>query len=197
MPTKKKAATKATIKKKDVKAKTKSASKPATKNATKKEPFKNYITHLKAGDKAPAFKGVDQDGKAISLSDLIGKKMALYFYPEDDTPTCTVQACNLRDNYNLLKQKGIEIIGVSEDGVAKHKKFETKHQLPFRLIADKEHKVIDAFDVWGKKQFMGKIYDGIVRTTFLISEKGIIDHIINRPTTKAHAEEILELWKML
>jgi peroxiredoxin Q/BCP len=166
------------------------------KAAAKKLPFKNYVTKLKEGAKAPAFKGKDQDGRKISLSDFKGKKTVLYFYPQDDTPTCTVQACNLRDNYKILQLKGIEIIGVSEDGIEKHKKFEHKYQLPFRLIADEEHAVINAYDVWGKKQFMGKIYDGLVRTTFLINEKGIIDHIINKPTTKAHAEEILELWNI-
>ena len=164
--------------------------------ATKKVPFKNYTTQLQAKSKAPDFKGVDQDGKKISLSDYKGKKLVLYFYPQDDTPTCTVQACNLRDHYKSLQQKGIEIIGVSGDEIAKHKKFEGKYQLPFRLIADEEHVVIDLYDVWGKKQFMGKIYDGLVRTTFLINEKGIIDHIINRPTTKTHAQEIIELWNV-
>ncbi len=170
--------------------------KVTTKKAIKEVPFKNYATHLQQGDKAPAFKGVDQDGKKISLNDYKGKKLVLYFYPQDDTPTCTVQACNLRDNYKSLLLKGIEIVGVSGDGVAKHKKFEGKYQLPFRLIADEEHKVIGAYDVWGKKQFMGKIYDGLVRTTFLINEKGMIDHIINRPTTKTHAQEIIELWNV-
>jgi peroxiredoxin Q/BCP len=162
----------------------------------KKAPFKNHTTHLKAGDKAPVFSGVDQNGQKTSNKDYKGKKLVVYFYPEDETPTCTKQACNLRDNYGLLQKNGIEIIGVSEDTVARHKKFEAKHQLPFRLIADEQHKVIDAFDVWGKKQFMGKIYDGIIRTTFLINEKGLIDHIINRPDTAEHATEILECWNL-
>ncbi|HEX4957298.1 MAG TPA: thioredoxin-dependent thiol peroxidase [Lacibacter sp.] len=170
--------------------------KKAPSKAVKKAPFKNHVTQLKTGDKAPAFSGVDQNGQNLSNKDFIGKKLVVYFYPEDDTPTCTKQACNLRDNYGLLQKKGIEIIGVSEDSVSKHKKFETKHQLPFRLIADEKHTVIDAFDVWGKKQFMGKIYDGIIRTTFLINEKGLIDHIINRPDTADHASEILESWNM-
>lgn len=166
-----------------------------TKKATGSTPFKNYQTHLKEGDKAPAFQGTDQDGKPVSLSQFKGKKLVLYFYPEDNTPTCTVQACNLRDNFSLLKKAGIEIVGVSEDDAAKHKKFEAKHQLPFRLIADEAHKVINAYDVWGKKQFMGKIYDGLIRTTFLINEKGVIAHIINKPDTKNHSQQILELWK--
>jgi len=165
------------------------------KTAAKKTPFKNYVTKLKAGDKAPAFKGVDQDGKKISSTDYKGKKIILYFYPQDDTLSCTAQACNLRDNFAELKKLGFEIIGVSEDGVGKHKKFETKYSLPFRLIADERHEVINAYDVWGKKQFMGKIYDGLLRTTFVISEKGVIEHIILRPNTKKHTAQILELLK--
>jgi thioredoxin-dependent peroxiredoxin len=192
MATKKKTAKKASAKKKAIK---KAASKSAPKKAVKKEPFKNYTTHLQPGDKAPAFTGIDQNGKTISLNDFKGKKLVLYFYPEDDTPTCTKQACNLRDNYSLLQQHKIEIVGVSEDGVAKHKKFETKHHLPFRMIADETHEVINAFDVWGKKLFMGKIYDGIIRTTFLIDEKGIIKEVINRPNTGDHSREIIDLWK--
>ncbi len=165
------------------------------KAATKKVPFKNYVTKLKAGDKAPAFKGVDQDGKKISSTEYKGKKIILYFYPQDDTLSCTAQACNLRDNFSELKKQGFEIIGVSEDGVVKHKKFETKYSLPFRLIADEKHEVINAYDVWGKKQFMGKIYDGLLRTTFVINEKGIIEHIILRPNTKKHTQQILDLLK--
>lgn len=161
--------------------------------AAKKIPFKNYVTKLKAGNKAPAFKGVDQDGKKISSEDYKGKKVILYFYPQDDTTSCTAQACNLRDNFSQLKKLGFEIIGVSQDAVEKHKKFETKYQLPFRLIADEKHEVINAYDVWGKKQFMGKIYDGLVRTTFIINEKGIIDAIILRPNTKMHTQQIVEL----
>ena len=165
------------------------------KAAVKKVPFKNYVTKLKAGDKAPAFKGVDQDGKKISSTEYKGKKIILYFYPQDDTLSCTAQACNLRDNFAELKKLGFEIIGVSEDAVVKHKKFETKYSLPFRLIADEKHEVINAYDVWGKKQFMGKIYDGLLRTTFVINEKGIIEYIILRPNTKKHTAQILELLK--
>jgi peroxiredoxin Q/BCP len=163
------------------------------KATVKKVPFKNYVTKLKTGDKAPAFKGVDQDGKKISSAEYKGKKIILYFYPQDDTTSCTAQACNLRDNFSELKKMGFEIIGVSEDAVEKHKKFETKYHLPFRLIADEKHEVINAYDVWGKKQFMGKIYDGLVRTTFIINEKGIIDAIILRPNTKIHTQQIQEL----
>lgn len=163
--------------------------------ATKKQPFKNYVTKLKTGDKAPAFKGIDQDGKKISSAEYKGKKMILYFYPHDLTASCTIQACNLRDNYTALKKMGFEIIGVSEDAVEKHKRFETKNNLPFRLIADEKHEVIHAYDVWGKKQFMGKIFDGLVRTTFIINEKGVIEHIILRPNTKNHTRQILDLLK--
>lgn len=197
MATKKKSVKKAAVKKKAIKSIKNTTSKLAAKKAVKKEPFKNHATHLKQGDKAPAFTGVDQDGKTISLKDYKGKKIVLYFYPEDDTPTCTIQACNLRDNYVLLKQKKIEIIGVSGDAAAKHKKFESKYKLPFRLIADEKHEVIQAFDVWGKKQFMGRIYDGLIRTTFLINENGLIDAVLNRPDTKNHSMEILERWGIL
>jgi peroxiredoxin Q/BCP len=172
----------------------KAAGKKAVKKAAPKEAFKNHQTKLQPGDKAPLFTGTDQDGKPISLSAYKGKKLVLYFYPQDLTPTCTVQACNLRDNFSVLKKKGIEVVGVSEDDAAKHKKFEARHELPFRLLADTEHAVIRAYDVWGPKQFMGKKYDGLIRTTFLINEKGIIEHVINRPDTKNHAAEILALW---
>ena len=159
----------------------------------KKVPFKNYVSKLKVGDKAPAFSGVDQNGKKITSADYKGKKIILYFYPQDLTASCTVQACNLRDNFDALGKLGYEIIGVSEDGVEKHKRFEQKNSLPFRLIADESHQVIDAYDVWGKKQFMGKIYDGLVRTTFVINEKGIIIGIITRVLTKIHTEQILKV----
>lgn len=188
-------ATKKKTAKKKAAPKKKAVSKSSTKKAVKKEPFKNHATYLKPGDKAPAFKGIDQNGKAISSVDFKGKKLVVYFYPEDNTPTCTVQACNIRDNFGLLKKAGIEVIGVSGDNAEKHKKFETKFNLPFRMIADTDHSVINAFDVWGKKQFMGKIYDGIIRTTFLINENGVIAHVINRPDTKNHSQEILALWK--
>lgn len=194
MATKKKITKKAPVKKKGINPVKKAVAKPAAKKAVKKEPFKNHATQLKPGDKAPAFKGIDQNGKPITSADFKGKKLVVYFYPEDNTPTCTVQACNIRDNFNLFKKAGIEIIGVSEDSSEKHKKFETKFNLPFRMIADTEHIVINAFDVWGKKQFMGKIYDCIIRTTFLIDEKGILKDVINKPDTGNHSVEILEHW---
>ena len=146
------------------------------------------------GSKAPAFKGIDQNGEEISLKDFEGKKLILYFYPHDDTPTCTTQACNLRDNYANLLQDGFEIVGVSTDPVKKHKKFEEKYDLPFALIADEEHKIADKYGVWGEKKFMGRTFDGIHRTTFLIDEKGKIKNIITKPDTKNHSDEILIAW---
>ena len=146
---------------------------------------------LKEGDKAPLFTGVDENGKKISLTSLRGKKVALYFYPEDDTPTCTTQACNLRDNFSLLKKHQIEIIGVSPDTIDKHQKFIKKFKLPFTLIADPKHTIINKYGVWGPKQLYGRKYLGIHRTTFLINEKGIIIKIFLRPKNKEHAEEII------
>lgn len=146
---------------------------------------------LKEGDKAPAFTGVNQDGKKVSLSDYKGKILVLYFYPADMTPTCTIQACNLRDNFALLKKKGIEVVGISPDDVAKHKKFEQKNSLPFSLIADSAHKILDKYGVWGEKQLYGRNYMGVLRTTFVIDEKGKISKIFLKPKSKMHAEEIL------
>jgi peroxiredoxin Q/BCP len=152
------------------------------------------MTQLTEGKKAPAFKGKDQNGKLVSLADYVGKKLVLYFYPQDDTPTCTVQACNLRDNFALLKKNGFTVLGVSPDAETKHKKFEAKYDLPFTLIADTDHKIIDKFGVWGEKQMYGKSYMGLHRTTFLIDEKGVIRKIFLKPKSKQHAEEILEAW---
>ena len=151
-------------------------------------------THLIEGKKAPVFKGKDQNGKPVSLADYKGKKVVLYFYPEDDTPTCTVQACNLRDNYSLLKKNGFIVLGVSPDEEKKHKKFEAKYNLPFTLIADADHKIIDKYGVWGEKQLYGRTYMGLHRTTFLIDEKGIIRKIFIKPKSKQHTEEILKGW---
>jgi peroxiredoxin Q/BCP len=149
---------------------------------------------LKEGDKAPAFKGIDQNGNTVSLADFKGKKLVIYFYPQDNTPTCTVQACNLRDNYLLLKQHGLEVVGISPDDEKSHKKFETKFQLPFTLIADSKHTIIDKYGVWGEKQLYGRQYMGLHRTTFLINEKGIIKKIIAKPKSKQHAEEVIAAW---
>ena len=152
------------------------------------------MTHLTEGTKAPAFKGKDQNGKAVSLADYKGKKVVLYFYPEDDTPTCTVQACNLRDNFGLLKKNGFMVLGVSPDEEKKHKKFEAKYDLPFTLIADANHTIIDKYGVWGEKQMYGRTYMGLHRTTFLIDEKGVIRKIFQKPKSKQHTEEILKAW---
>lgn len=152
------------------------------------------MLHLQEGDKAPMFTGKDHNGKNISLDDFKGKKIVLYFYPEDDTPTCTIQACNLRDNYSLLKKNGLIILGVSPDEEGKHKKFEAKYSLPFTLIADPKHIIIEKYGVWGEKQLYGRKYMGLHRTTFLINEKGIIKKIFLRPKNKQHAEEILKVW---
>ena len=150
---------------------------------------------LTAGQKAPAFTGKDQDGNKISLSQFKGQKVVLYFYPEDDTPTCTEQACNLRDNFSVLKNERMVVLGVSPDEVAKHKKFETKFKLPFTLLADPKHSIIDKYGVWGPKQMFGNKYMGLLRTTFLIDEKGVIRKIFLKPRSKQHTEEILKAWK--
>jgi thioredoxin-dependent peroxiredoxin len=142
-------------------------------------------------EKAPTFKGIDQNGNSIALKQFIGQKVALYFYPQDDTPTCTIQACNLRDNFALLRKHQIQVIGISVDGIKSHKKFETKYQLPFPLIADEDKKIVEKYGVWRLKKFMGREYIGLVRTTFLIDEKGKLVHIIEKPKSKQHAEEII------
>ena len=152
------------------------------------------MTTLTEGQKAPAFKGLDQNGKPVSLADFKGEKVVLYFYPEDDTPTCTVQACNLRDNFGLLKQHGFTVLGISPDEVKKHKKFETKYQLPFTIIADTAHSIIDKYGVWGEKQMYGRTYMGLHRTTFLIDGKGFIRKIFLKPKSKQHSEEIIKAW---
>jgi peroxiredoxin Q/BCP len=150
-------------------------------------------THLLAGQKAPLFSGPDQDGNKVSLKDLKGKKLVLYFYPEDDTPTCTIQACNLRDNYGLLKKNGFVVIGISPDNVKSHDKFREKFKLPFTLISDPDHKIIDLYGVWGEKNMYGRKYMGLHRTTFVIDEKGTIVKIFLKPKNKAHAEEIVNI----
>lgn len=153
------------------------------------------MTHLSEGSKAPAFTGVDQNGDKVSLAQFKGKKVVLYFYPQDNTPTCTEQACNLRDNFSALQKEGIVVVGVSPDEVAKHKKFEAKFTLPFTLLADTERTIIDQYGVWGAKKMYGKEYMGLLRTTFLIDEKGIIKKIFLKPKSKQHTEEILNAWK--
>ena len=147
---------------------------------------------LNAGDKAPDFKAKDQNGKTISLKDFKGKKVILYFYPEDDTPVCTVEACNFRDNFSLLKKKGYEIIGVSPNSVESHKKFEAKYKLPFTLLADEDKKIINAYGVWGLKKLYGREYMGIQRATFIIDENGKIEKIIGRVLSKIATEQVLK-----
>ena len=149
-------------------------------------------THLQVGDKAPPFTGIDQNENKISISDFKGQKLVLFFYPEDDTPTCTIQACNLRDNHALLKKNGFKVIGISPDDVRSHQRFRDKFDLPFTLIADPEHKIINKYGVWGLKKLYGREYMGLYRTTFVINEKGIISKIFLRPRNKAHAQEIIK-----
>jgi thioredoxin-dependent peroxiredoxin len=146
---------------------------------------------LNVGDKAPDIKAVDQDGRNISLADFKGSKVILYFYPKDDTPGCTAEACNLRDNYDGLLSKGFKIIGVSADSAKSHLKFAGKYHLPFPLIPDTDKKIINDYGVWGKKKFLGKEYNGIFRTTFIISEDGIILKIFDKVDTKQHTDQIL------
>ncbi|WP_452224538.1 thioredoxin-dependent thiol peroxidase [Lacinutrix chionoecetis] len=148
---------------------------------------------LKQGDKVPNFKVNDQDGNSISLSDYKGKKLVVFFYPKANTPGCTVEACNLRDNYKLLQDKGYSILGVSADTEKKQSNFKNKFDFPYPLLADTEKEVIDAFGVWGEKKFMGRTYDGIHRKTFLIDENGVVEHVIDKVKTKDHAAQILEL----
>lgn len=151
---------------------------------------------LQPGDKAPDFTTTDQNGATVSLKDFKGKKVALYTYPEDDTPTCTIEACNLRDNFPLLAQKGITVLGVSPDDAKSHKKFENKFSLPFTLLADPEMEIINKYGVYGEKQMYGRKYMGIFRRTFLINEKGVIEHIINVVRSKNHTAQILKAWGM-
>jgi peroxiredoxin Q/BCP len=150
---------------------------------------------LKIGDKAPSFSGQSQGGVFVNSEDYIGKKVILFFYPKDNTPGCTAEACDLRDNITLLQKEGFEVVGVSADSVEKHSKFAEKFSLPFPLIADVDKTVINAFGVWGPKKFMGKEYDGINRKTFIIDEKGNVEKIIEKVKTKAHAEQILATYK--
>ena len=153
------------------------------------------MTNLKIGAEAPLFTGVDQNGTSISLKDFKGKKVVLYFYPKDDTPGCTAQACNLRDNHTSLLSNGFQVIGVSNDSIKKHKKFEDKYQLPFPLVADEDKAIVEKYGVYGEKKFMGKTYMGINRTTFLIDEKGIINNIIEKPDTANQSQQVLDAWQ--
>ncbi len=150
------------------------------------------MTTLKKGDKAPQFSGMDQDGNNHSLADYNGKKLVVFFYPKADTPGCTAEACDLRDNFEQFKANNYALLGVSADTAKAQAKFKTKYNFPFPLLADEDKSVIEAFGVWGPKKFMGREYDGIHRTTFIISEDGIIDEVISEVKTKSHASQILK-----
>ncbi len=146
---------------------------------------------LKIGDKAPNFEALDQNGNTIKLSDYSGKKLVVFFYPKASTPGCTTQACNLRDNYQSFLNQGYDVLGVSADSAKRQQNFINKNELPFPLLADEEKEVINAFGVWGTKKFMGKVYDGIHRITFIIDENGIITDVIQKVKTKEHTAQIL------
>lgn len=152
----------------------------------------NDMTHLQEGDKAPAFSGVNEKGEKVSLADFKGKKLILFFYPKDNTTTCTEEACNLRDNYDLLKKKGFELLGVSPDSPKKHQNFIKKYDLPYPLLADTQQEVVKAYGVWGPKQLYGRTYDGVYRTTFVIDKKGVITRIFTKVDAEAHARQILD-----
>ena len=153
------------------------------------------MTTLKEGDKAPDFKVINELGVKMTLADFSGKKLVLYFYPKDSTPGCTAESCNLRDHYADLKTKGFEVLGVSADGEASHQKFIKKNELPFHLLADTEKEVLNAYGVWGPKKFMGRNFDGIHRTTFVIDENGFIEKVFTKVKTNEHTEQILESYK--
>ena len=149
------------------------------------------MTTLEKGTKAPDFEGVDENGKTIKLTDYKGKKLILFFYPRDNTPTCTIEVCNLRDNYSMLQEKGYELLGVSADTEKKHQNFIKKHSLPFPLLADTEKVVINDYGVFGQKKMFGKIKEGIFRTTYVIDEEGIIEQVFTKVKSKDHAAQIL------
>tara|TARA_B100001758_G_C18330470_1_gene568519 strand:+ start:522 stop:983 length:462 start_codon:yes stop_codon:yes gene_type:complete len=150
------------------------------------------MINLNVGDKAPDFVALNEFGQSTSLSNFLGKKVILYFYPKDMTPGCTAESCNLGENYNLLQEKGFIVLGVSPDSSKSHQKFIDKYNLPFSLIADEDKAVIKAFGVWGPKKFMGKEYDGVHRTTFIIDEDGVIEKVFSKVKTKDHTNQILE-----
>ena len=149
------------------------------------------MSKLQIGDKAPSINAIDQNGNNITLEQYQGKKVVLYFYPKDMTPGCTAQSCNLSDNYTALQKKGYDVLGVSCDSVKRHQKFIAKHNLPFNLISDEDHKVVNDYGVWQLKKFMGREYMGIVRTTFIIDENGLISDIISKVNTKEHTTQII------
>ncbi len=150
---------------------------------------------LAKGDKAPDFAAMDQEGNMVSLADFKGKKLVLYFYPKDDTAGCTKEACNLRDNYTLMLNKGFAVLGVSPDSVESHKKFASKYELPFPLLADPDLKIVKAYGAWGEKKMYGKTYEGLLRSTFIINEGGMIDEVISKVKTDDHADQIFSLFE--
>lgn len=151
------------------------------------------MSKIKPGEKAPDFEFNALDGTTKKLSDLRGEKIILYFYPKDNTPGCTAQACNLTEDYSILQKAGVQVIGVSADSEKRHQNFREKYNLPFPLVADTEKEVIGKYGVWGEKKFMGKVYDGILRTTFIIDEQGKVAHVIDKVKTKTHTDQINEL----
>lgn len=150
---------------------------------------------VKEGEAAPDFEALDAEGNTVKLSDLRGQKVALYFYPKDDTPGCTKEACSLRDGHSELTSRGIKVIGVSTDDEKSHRKFAEKYSLPFTLLADTDHKVADAYEVYGEKQFMGKTYMGVSRKTFLIDEQGRVRKIFDKVNVEEHADEVLRAFE--
>jgi len=150
---------------------------------------------LKIGDKAPAFSVANENGQLINLSDFGGKKLILFFYPKDNTPGCTAEACSLKDSYQELKSKGFELLGVSADDAKSHQKFIEKFSLPFSLLADTSHSMLIDYGVWGPKKFMGKSYDGINRTTYVVDENGLIERVFEKVVTSDHATQILDSYK--
>jgi len=150
------------------------------------------MTHLEPGMKAPEFSGMIETGETVSLSDYSGKKLILFFYPKDGTPGCTAEACNLRDHYSELTDRGFELLGVSPDSAEKHFNFISKHNVLFHLLADTEHEVLKAYGAWGEKQMYGKTYEGVLRSTFVIDENGRISAVFTKVNTKNHTAQILE-----
>ncbi len=154
-----------------------------------------FLSMISKGTIAPDFSFIGKDGKAMNISDLRGKKVVVYFYPKDSTPGCTAEACDFRDNYELLMQKGFFVVGISADSEASHSKFAEKFALPFPLVADTDKKIIQVYGAWGPKKFMGRNYDGILRSTFIIDENGVIEEVITKVDTKASTAQIFELLK--
>ena len=152
------------------------------------------MIQLKEGMKAPVFEGIDQDGNSVKLADFVGKKVVLYFYPKDNTANCTEEACNLRDNWDLFLMKGFVVIGISPDNGKSHKGFAKKYDLPFPLIADTSKKILNDYGVWGEKKMYGRTFLGVIRTTFIIDEKGIIEKIIRKVDTGEHTKQIFDLY---